>query len=383
MNTNIEKIKSKFLNLSKLLKIMILMFFCTTLYVFFISESFYISKTKIIIKQEKEVSSSQIEKFLSTRTDSSYQDALLLKEYILSNEMLQKLDLKFKLKDKYRATFKTNSLLNLKYKTLKKDPFSILWFSEQERFLKFYRSRIKINIDEMSSITSIEFRDEDPELSKAILEEIIKNSELFINKISTDLAVNKLKFIEIEKVKLKTDLENAEQELREFQNRNKIVDPQIDVKTSSEIIGALEAELISKEIELKKTKAYLSENSFQVKSLRKVINGIYGKISAEKAKLTNTTGVQLNDLAIQHQNIIMKVEIFKELYKSALNIAQVSKAESIRQIKFLVIIDSPTLPESSEYPRRWYIMMISIIIFLLITGITRLIISFIREHKDF
>ena len=92
----------------------------------------------------------------STAVSSRKQDASIVMEYLRSLDLLNKLEQRFHLRDRYRSV--ETDILDRLYS-----------FSTDEDFLELYRKNLKLVYDELSGITSIAFEISDPQLSKDIL----------------------------------------------------------------------------------------------------------------------------------------------------------------------------------------------------------------------
>lgn len=342
----------------------------SAVYLFLLAENQYISKSKLIIKQEKESASIPSNlAILQNFSTSGFQNALLLKEYILSQDMLTSLDKKLDLK--------------AKYKSHKIDFISCLWSKRKEKFLDFYRARVNLFIDETSGVITLDYRDENSKFAQKVLKEIIKQGEEFINEISYNLTSHQLEFVNTEHEKLRDELAIAEEELKAFQNKHQFLTPDRESGSISTIISRLESELAVKEIELKRLRAYLTDKSFEVKDLQNSVYALKRKINSEKSKLANNSGnTKISDLSLQFENLKLNVELLREAYKMSLANLQATRTQSLKKVNFLVTIEQPTLPELSEYPKRFYSMSVIFILSMLLVGIARLGIAFVREHQD-
>lgn len=329
----------------------------------------YISTAQLIIKQDSKIGSSvgPAASLLLGTPDSSLTDSLLIKEYILSREMLQHLHKKFDLRQIYSG----NNL----------DVFSKLSLrASEEDFLKYYNKRLTIQYDELSNITHISYRDPDPFISKKILEEIIAQSELFINDISKQLIKRQMEFIYLEHDKAKANLENAKQKLKQFQDTHTLITPEREAKSISSIISKLESELIQNQIELQNLQVYLSDQSIQIIKLKEKLQYIRGQIRINERKLASINRNNLNDLQMDFEALSLEIKFLTDVYKASLLTLEETKVRAIKQMKYLIVIEKPNLADESLYPKSWYWSGTCIIILLLSIGTCRLIFLTLRER---
>jgi capsular polysaccharide transport system permease protein len=61
---------------------------------------------------------------------------------------------------------------------------------------------------------------------------------------------------------------------------------------------------------------------------------------------------------------------------------ETARIESTRKLKSLVLVETPALPETAEYPRRLYTLLTLLMGLILIYGIGRLILATIEDHIE-
>ncbi|MDJ0625997.1 MAG: hypothetical protein QNJ31_06495 [Candidatus Caenarcaniphilales bacterium] len=353
--------------------IVVIPFVIATFYFVLIAESKYASNTKLIVQSGGNSDNLQgaIPLLSLGNLDSNYKDALLLEEYIKSESILKILDEEFNLKKRY-GKFKI-------------DPLSRIWILNHENFLNYYQKQVKIQVDETSNVFSISFLDPSPKFSQNVLKRIVLLSEEFINRISKQIAKEQQQFAESELEEVQSRLTSIKDSIKEFQDRHNIVSPERDIQSTSAILSSLEAQLVKEQIALKQARAYLSDKSFEVKSKLAIINELRQKIEFEKSQLADEDGNSeelINDVYLEYQTLLMEAEFLKDLYKTSLAHVESIKKQSIQQIKFLVQIQSPTLPEAVHSPKRLYYTIVTLLILSLVYGIVRLTLDTIQEHKN-
>jgi capsular polysaccharide transport system permease protein len=137
------------------------------------------------------------------------------------------------------------------------------------------------------------------------------------------------------------------------------------------------------EAELKGLQAYLNDQSPQIQALMAQITGIRKQLDTERQRsVTNPGGVSLNVLAGRYQELVAELEFVADAYRGALTALEAARIESTRKLKSLVLVESPALPESAEYPRRIYSLLALLMGLTLLYGIGRLIVATIEDHQE-
>ncbi|MHA1539973.1 MAG: sugar transporter [Alphaproteobacteria bacterium] len=369
----IAKILPKFDIFPGFYLIVVLPVLIASIYYGFIASDIYVSETKFIIKQNKSSGMSYGSlSLLGGVSDGTQQDAHLIKEYILSYDMLSHLDRLFELKKRYQTSPKIDRASRLAEKT------------STENFLSYYRNLVAVDFDETSSIVTVRMKDFNPFITQEILGEILKKGEDFINNISHKLASSQLTFINKEVQGAKEQLQNAQERLTRFQDKHIILSPREESESISAAISNMEGALMQEEANLKGLRSYLNSRAHEVVSSNNKIRALKRQISQERRKLVgNEKGNKLNVISSDFEKLSFEVSFLTDAYKTALSSLEAARLEALRQLKYLIHISKPTLPEEATYPRKSYILLTLFLICTLFYGILRLIVATIKDHKDF
>jgi capsular polysaccharide transport system permease protein len=134
---------------------------------------------------------------------------------------------------------------------------------------------------------------------------------------------------------------------------------------------------------LKGLQAYLNDDAPQVAAVRAQIAGLRAQLNAESVRgITNDGGQSLNVLAGEYQELLAELQFLSDAYRGALTALETARIESTRKLKSLVLVESPALPESAEYPRRFYTLFALLMGLSLLYGIVRLVVATIEDHQE-
>jgi len=343
------------------------------LYLGLFSADRYVSESTLAVRQagSEGVSLPGAAMLLAGLTPPSREDTLYVQHYIHSLALLRKLDSELKIREHFASPHM--DLL---------DRMSL--GSSQEDFLRHFRSRIQVTYDDVASLLTVRVQGFDPAFAQRLNQRILEESERFVNEYSQRMAREKLTFVEGE---LKTGarrVQDAKNQVLEFQTRHRQLDPIFQAQAS----GALSAELLSNkarlEAELNALLAYMNEDAPQVRALRTRIAAAGKQADAERERGTKPSlqGERLNSLAIEFQGLQLQAEFAIDAYKIALAAVESTRIDATRKLKSLVVIEPPSKPETPEYPRRLYTLATVLAASLLIYAIARLVLATIREHQD-
>ncbi|MGZ8917071.1 MAG: chain-length determining protein [Methylobacter sp.] len=338
----------------------------------FVASDRYISESHVLI-QRTDLASAQtmdIGSLLGNADSGDRADQLILRDYLLSIDMLKKLDKKLNL----RAHYSDQQL----------DPLSRLWSEdvELEKFYKYYLFRVSVEFDDYAGVLVIKAQGYDPKTAHAIATFLVQEGEHFMNKLAHDLAQEQVEFLGKEIEQIKEDAMQARQAVLNFQNENGLVSPQGTTENVANIINRMEAQLTDLQTNRAAMLGYLMPDSANIAELNLQIAAIEKQITREKARLTSPSGKTLNRAVEEYQRLQMNAEFAQDIYKTALIGMEKGRLEASRTLKKMSILQAPTVPEYSLEPRRLYNTFVFVLVTFMIAGIVHLLAAIIRDHKD-
>ncbi|MCP5255762.1 MAG: chain-length determining protein [Zoogloeaceae bacterium] len=330
----------------------------------------YVSEAHVVVDRT-DVGSASALNFGAILTGSTgSQDLLLLRDHLLSIDMLNKLDEKLNL----RAHFSDES----------RDALSRMWArdTELERFHEYYLSRVSAELDDFSGVLKIRVQAFTPAFAQAVSRELVAEGERFMNEIAHRLAREQVVFIEDQVQKMGERVMKARSEVVQFQNVKGLVSPQGTVETLAAITAKIEGQLAELKAKKQAMLGYLSPDAADVAQVDFQIKALEKQKADEELKLTSTKGKALNRVVEEFQRLQLEAEFAQDVYRTALVALEKGRVEATRTLKKLTIVQSPSLPEYPLAPRRIYNVVVFALGALLIAGIAHLLGAIIRDHKD-
>lgn len=330
----------------------------------------YESDATILVKQVGETAATDTSGLTALLgvSNTSSEDANILKTYISSRDMVEKLDQKLNL----RKAFEVQG-----------DPFfSLNKNATIEDLVDYYNSRITVNLDDKTMMLDVSAQGFTPQFSLLLNQEILRQSEAFINDISQNIAQEQLKFTEKQLIEASANLKKSRDNLIAYQNQHKMFDPQAQAQAVSTIVATLQGNLAQLRTEERTLLSYLNPDAPQVVAIRSQIESVQKQIDDENAKLTSPNTDKLNQSVADFEELKSEVEFSTDLYKLALGSLEKARLEASRKLKKLVVISEPRLAQDAMYPRKVYLSISAFILLNILFGIGTLINSIIREHRE-
>ncbi|WP_137719781.1 chain-length determining protein [Methylobacillus flagellatus] len=297
-------------------------------------------------------------------------DQLLLKDYLTSVDLMQKL----------------NNELNLRkhYTQPDIDIISRMWSEDlsNEWFYRYFLRRIEVTFDDISGILIIKTQGFSPEVAQAINSFMLLEGERYMNSVAQKIALDQVSFLQGQTDRAaKRNLE-ARQSLISYQNAKGLASPETTAENINAIISGLESTLAELRAKRKVMSSYINPNSPSIVEVDFNIKALESQIEQEQRRLTSKSGKTLNKSVEEFQRLQLAAEFSQEMYKNTLATLERGKLQAASQLKRLTVIQTPTLPQYPLEPRRIFNSFVYIVFILLITGIFHLIAAIIRDHKD-
>lgn len=357
----------------KLISLTAVLFLLIVTYWLFLASDRYVSTAHIVV-QRTDLSGGGGVDFASLLSGSgsgiNRQDQLMLRDYLLSVDLLKKIDAELSL----RAHF---SKWN-------RDPISKLWFENApiEWFHDYYLSRVSIDIDDYTGLLVINAQAYSPEMAYNIGQVLVREGDIFMNKTANGLALIQVEFLEKQVAQMHTKFLAARQALLSYQNQKGLVAPMATAESIVAIVAKLQANLSELQTQRSALQAYLLPTHPSVVQLNQQIAAVEKQIGLEQRNLASPSGQSLNKTVEEYQRLEQEAGFAEAIYKTALSGLESGRIEATRTIKKITITQTPNLPEYPREPRRIHNILVAFISLLILLGILQLLLAVVQDHKD-
>lgn len=343
-----------------------------TIYWGFVASDRYISEARIVIERTDMAAGTAMDigTLLSGAAGGSRTDQMLLRSYLLSVDILKKLDEKLDLRSHYSDS--------------SRDPLSRMWKKDmpQEWFHRYYLSRTSVEFDDYSGVLVISVQAYDPKMANDIARTLVQEGERFMNELGHAMARDQVAFLEGQVVEMAQKALDKRRELLAFQNQKGILAPQSAAEALQSNIYRLEAQLSDLKARRSAMLGYLSPEAPSIAEIEMQIRGIEKQIQQEQSRLTSPKERTLNSTVEEYQRLELAAKFAEDVYKSALVALEKGRIEALRTLKKVAVLQAPTLPQYPWEPRRTYNIVVFILSALIIAGIIHLLAAIVRDHQD-
>lgn len=341
-----------------------------TAYWLLIASDRYVSEASVIIRKTDSVAAPtpDLSMLIAGIAAVNRNDQMLLREYLLSVDMLKKLDAELNLKAHYGDWGR--------------DWVSRMWLTDMEWFHRHYVSRVAIEYDDYAGVLRIKAQAYESKMARAIADMLVREGERYMNQIGHELAQTQVNFLTTQVDLAQLRFQQASQRLLAFQNKKGLLSPQATAESLNVLIAKLEEQRAQLQTQLASLPKNLDRDHPNIVMLSQSLAAIDRQIGEEKAKLANPTGKTLNITMEEFQRLQMEATFTQDLYKAALTALEKGRIDATRMLEKVSVLQTPTLAEYPMEPRRIYNAVITLLFGLMLVGILKLLESIILDHVD-
>lgn len=296
-------------------------------------------------------------------------DALAVRDYVLSRDMLARLD-------KEQGFVKH-------YKDANADFISRLrQRATFEEAYDYFGRKVTADYDQVSGAITLRVRafsaDKAVQLSTAIL----AYSEEMVNKLSDRERRDRTAYAEADVKKTEERLSEARKQLILQQQKHEDFNPLQTASASMSIRTQLESELAKARAELMQLKSYMNEDAPQVRAVNEKVKALSAQVAGESRRLVDPKkpgglGQSLADF----EGVMVEKEFAQKAYESSMAAAAMARADADRQHRYVAIIAAPSKPDQATYPHRVRSVLTALLVSFLLFGVGTLVAAAVREHS--
>ena len=338
-------------------------------YFFAVAAPQFISESRFIVRARQQSSQSILGEALNNAGfRSASEDALAVKDFLLSHDAVTALRQQFDLVGMFRRP--------------EADAWARLWYSTpaSERLLDYYRNQVTAIIDAQSGITELRVRSFRPQDSLEVNRALLAQGEALVNRLNQRIAQDTVEGARREVVRAEGRIAAATQAISEFRERERALDPSRSATLAVETIGRLESQLATTRAELQTLTAFARPNNPQVTNLQSRIQALQTQINEERRRSTATTTEGFTTQIAAFERLRMEAEFGGRQLTSATASLERALADAQRQQLYLQRVVEPNLAEHYRYPRRFISVLYVFVGLSVLYGLIWLMVAGVKEH---
>ncbi|MFG6179045.1 chain-length determining protein [Halomonas sp. THAF12] len=333
------------------------------------AEDRYVSRATVVLESPQIAAPEMDFSSVISLGGSGDSDLLLLREYLLSVDMLKQVQQQLD----FRSHYSTHG-----------DLFARLWDADApiEELHDYYLKRVTVEMDEYAGVLNIEVQAYTPEFAHRMTELLLKAGEAHMNDMGQRLADEQVQFLERQLGRLSDRLDDARADLLAFQNREGLVSPTQTVESINQVVASLEGKLAELQAQRQAISSYQSSRSADMQRIQSEIDAMREQIQQQRDRLAQATGESLNRISSEYQTLELKAQFAQETYSSALSALENTRLEAARKLKQVSVLQSPLMPEYPTKPDRLYNATVFALVTIFLAFILNMLLLIIRDHRD-
>ena len=254
------------------------------------------------------------------------------------------------------------------------------WNGSFEDLYDYYRSKVRVEHDPTSSITTLSVKAFRPDDARRINRELLELSEALVNRLNTRGEYDVLGYAQREAREAEQQARRASQALAAFRQRSGVVDPERQAGVQLQLVSKLQDEIIGARLQLQQLQVVAPENP-QIPLLQARIEGLSRQIDVETGRAAGSQR-SLSTAAVQYQRLVLDRDYADKRLGAAMASLQEARNESRRKQAYVEHIVEPSLPDEAQEPRRLRGIFATLVLGLVAYGILTMLLAGIREHHD-
>jgi len=227
----------------------------------------------------------------------------------------------------------------------------------------FSHTEVKVTPE---GIVSLSFEDKDRFKAARVANHFVEELDRVNRETNISQAKNARIFIGERLVQTKKDLTKAEEDLRKFQEENKAVSLDAQMKASIEGAADLKTQLVAAEIELNLLSKTMSSSHSQIQGLKSKINELKRQLDiwelgnpkeeSEERKILDVPFSQVPTLSLELARLVREVRIQSGIFELLTNQYEQYKIQETRDTPTIQVLDKAFPPERRSKPKRTFLV---------------------------
>ena len=212
---------------------------------------------------------------------------------------------------------------------------------------------------------------------------VLASSERLVNELSARARRDTMRNSEKEVKRAEKRLKKALALLRDFRDKEGIIDPRKTADATQALAGRVRDELVRTDTQLATLKHYTGPDTPSVKMLEARSQSLEAQRHAVESEVTDTEKIRSEALSrtmAAYEQLESERTFSEQAYQRSLEALDRSRMNADRQQIYIAGFVQPSLPEESLYPRRARSVGVAFIVCFAVWGIGGLTIKSVRDH---
>ena len=252
-----------------------------------------------------------------------------------------------------------------------------------EELVRYWKSQVDAFYDITNGTIVVRARAFRPDDALQLAQAILASAEQLVNDLSARARRDTLRNSEKEVRRTERRLKTALTRLREFRDREGIIDPRKTVDATQALAGRIRDEIVRADTELSTVKHYMRADAPSVRMLEARIQSLQTQLRSVESEVTDTEKSRsevLSRVMGSYERLESERTFAEKAYQHALEALDRARMNADRQQVYIAGFVQPSLPEEPLYPRRFRDVGIALFLCCAVWLIGAFAIQTVREH---
>lgn len=231
---------------------------------------------------------------------------------------------------------------------------------------------------------TVQFSDKDPKLAADIANAYVDELDKLTQILAVTEAGKRRLFFERQLKAAKDALVNAENTLKQTQQKTGLIQLDKQAEAVIKAIAELRAQIATKEVELAAMRAFATDSNPDYRQLREVISGLKAQLS--KVERDNVAGngdimiatAKLPELGLDYMRKVREVKYQETLFELLAKQYEIAKIDEAKDAAIIQVVDKAVTPERKSKPKRALI----VILVTMLAFFMGILLAFLREATE-
>lgn len=206
-------------------------------------------------------------------------------------------------------------------------------------------------------IIGITVEDRDPSKAAAVANAYVEELKQLLQNISTDEAVQRRGFYEQRMDQAKTDLNNAEVNLKNVQQRTGAIHLDNQAKAVIEAVGTLRAEITAKEVKLQAMRMSMTPENVEVLRVQKELAALRAELQKSETQSSGESDplmatAKIPAVGLEYVRAMRDVKYRELLFELLAKQYESAKLDEGKQAALVQVVDKAVPPQKKSGPKR-------------------------------
>jgi capsular polysaccharide transport system permease protein len=252
-----------------------------------------------------------------------------------------------------------------------------------EELVRYWKGQVDAFYDITNGTIVVRARAFTADDALRLAQAILASAEQLVNDLSARARQDTLRNSEKEVHRAERRLKTALTRLREFRDREGIIDPRKTADATQALAGRIRDEIVRTDTELATVKHYMRADAPSVRMLEARAQSLQAQLRSVESEVTDTQKSQsevLSRVMGSYERLESERSFAEKAYQHALEALDRARMNADRQQVYIAGFVQPSLPEEALYPRRFRNVGIALLLCCAVWLIGAFTVQTVREH---